>query len=217
MLLWGVVAVAVIVVLLLVIDGLRPAPPWQRSLSSRRASTSSASSSLGSAILGETNEYVPLNFQPQPGKYYIYFGGVVLMAGLSLPVENPVVTSSVAGGRILIGAKLFRGDGVDPVEIANHKFQSPAGSWDLNYDENTTEVVDEKGTPRLQIIAMGPQATALFGLFGDKGQADYLCVPQQLFIKPSPAQVQDPQHVLKRIFKYPSAKFPGQREADANH
>src|SRR5579884_2789291 len=126
---WAIAGVIFVVILLVVIDGMRPAAVWH-------PPSSQDIEGSGSGLPFDAREYVPPSFQPQQGQSYLFFGGVVLTAGLSVPVEKPVMRSSVEKGRLVINAKLFRGIGLDPVEVAGNRFQSDSYGWDLNYNKD---------------------------------------------------------------------------------
>jgi hypothetical protein len=102
---------------------------------------------------------------------------------------------------------LFAGPGAQPVEIVNNEVKVP--SWDTNYNESALEIVNEDLEPVLQIIYTRPRSVNITGVFSGYENRTFRVTPHGSVTLPPNAPV-DPRLQLKRLFKYPSRKYPGQ-------
>lgn len=80
-------------------------------------------------------------------------------------------------------------------------------NWDSNKNENALEVVNEAGAPIYQLIYKRDGHIVVNGAFPFPGGL-VLADEQRMVMNPSlPAKLE-----LKRIFKYPSWKYPAEYE-----
>lgn len=95
-----------------------------------------------------------------------------------------------------------------PVQIKEGKLTITPENWDTNSNASAFEVVDEKQDVVFQIIYHKPSKIVLYGVFPDpqvQGQLIYVSEKgiEANFNKPK-------DFSIKRQFKYPSWKYPGQ-------
>jgi hypothetical protein len=121
--------------------------------------------------------------------------------------ENDILSAYVKDGRFVVDAVL-KGD----TRLIANQFQSNDTSWDRNFDDSAFEVVDEKGTPMLQIVYTTPNNVTIFGVFQGKNGV-YFVGPRGVrtsFQLYSDKYLRLAGYPLKKLFKYPSRKYQGQ-------
>jgi hypothetical protein len=145
-------------------------------------------------------------FSLEPGVPTDLLGGEsqneIGMFGKELMVRGTVIDEKVK-----VTARLFAGPGAQPVEIVNNEVKVP--SWDTNYNESALEIVNEDLEPVLQIIYTRPRSVNITGVFSGYENRTFRVTPHGSVTLPPNAPV-DPRLQLKRLFKYPSRKYPGQ-------
>ena len=111
-------------------------------------------------------------------------------------------------GKVYIDVALTDGSGHLPVEIRKNVFVIRPPNWDRNSSATALEVVNENLVPVFQLIFRSPSQIQINGIFPTP-KGDLLVVEE------SRVRLNPPLPTLfsiKRIFKYPSWKYPGQYE-----
>jgi hypothetical protein len=120
----------------------------------------------------------------------------------------PTLTVRTVRGVVLVSAKLS--DGIKSAEIQDNELVSFPSDWDLNFDGDSIEIVNNKHYPVFQIKA--PRDRTIMSIVGFfAAPKNEVCVT---FSEGSPAFMNSdsvgPDTPYARIFRYPSSQFPGQ-------
>lgn len=100
------------------------------------------------------------------------------------------------------------------VSIKQNKLTEVPSGWDYNMNEKALEVVTGAGTPMLQLIFRADDHVVLNGYFHVPGTNEVvLCQEEGISVgktnsQPPPEKIYN----VRRIFKYPAWKYPGQYE-----
>lgn len=95
-----------------------------------------------------------------------------------------------------------------PVQIKEGKLSVTPENWDINSNDNAYEVVNEKLDVVFQIIYTKPSKIFLYGIFPDPQVQGQLIYVTEKGINPAFNKPRD--FFIKRHFKYPAWKYPGQ-------
>lgn len=110
-------------------------------------------------------------------------------------------------GKVYADVAVYGGSGQPPIEVKHNEFVVRPPNWDRNSDRSALEVVNERQLPVFQLVYLSPSHIAVNGVFP---------IPGGLLLANDAGMVINPilptTFALKRIFKYPSWKYPGEHE-----
>jgi hypothetical protein len=110
----------------------------------------------------------------------------------------------VKNGKPYADVKIYAGSGFPAIEIKSNQLLNKPPEWDFNSNENALEIVDKNYRPIYQFFYKGPSHIVFNGIFPFPGGL-ILANENGAIVNPYlPATF-----TLKRIFKYPSWKYPG--------
>lgn len=113
----------------------------------------------------------------------------------------------VANGRLYADVTIYGGSGLAAITIKRNKLSNKPENWDFNSNKNALEVVNENNVPIYQFFYKTPSHIVVNGIFP---------FPGGLILANESGAVMNPilptNFKLKRIFKYPSWKYPGEYE-----
>lgn len=113
----------------------------------------------------------------------------------------------VEDGKLYADVEVFSESGLPPIKITKNVLSGLPHNWDSNKNENALEVVNEAGAPIYQLIYKRDGHIIVNGVFPFPGGL-VLADEQHMVMNPSlPVKLE-----LKRIFKYPSWKYPAEYE-----
>lgn len=116
-------------------------------------------------------------------------------------------TLYVEKDKLYVDVAIYRGDGFPPIEIKRNKLFNKPNNWDFNSNSYAMEIINEKKLPVYQLFYKNPSHIVIHGIFP---------LPDRnlLLIDESGAttfhQIIPNYFKLKRIFRYPSWKHPGE-------
>jgi len=109
--------------------------------------------------------------------------------------------------KLFANCDFYDGPGLSPVEVRKNEFVVRPANWDRNFSSTALEIVDSHENPVFQFIYKTPSHIVVNGIFPYPGRV-VLANENGMLIRPTvPANFR-----LRRIFKYPSWKYPGQYE-----
>ena len=113
----------------------------------------------------------------------------------------------IENGKPFADVKIYAGGGLPPIEIRHNQLFNKLPQWDFNSNEKALEVVNENKIPIYQFYYKTPSHIVINGIFPYPGGL-ILANESGATLNPSlPTTFR-----LKRIFRYPSWKYPGQYE-----
>lgn len=113
----------------------------------------------------------------------------------------------VENDKLYADVEVYSKSGLPPIKITKNVLTGLPENWDSNKNENALEVINESGSPAYQLIYKRDGHIIVNGIFPFPGGL-VLADEKQMIINPSlPAKLE-----LKRIFKYPSWKYPAEYE-----
>lgn len=115
----------------------------------------------------------------------------------------------VEDGKLYADVKVYGGAGRPPIEIKHNEFVVRPPNWDRNSSETALEVVNESQFPVFQFIYKTPFHIVVNGIFPSPVG---LILANESGITVVRKSTLPQTFFLKRIFKYPSWKYPGQHE-----
>mgnify|MGYP001568959281 CR=1 FL=1 len=110
-------------------------------------------------------------------------------------------------GKLYADVKIYRGVNLPSLELKRNKLINKPPDWDFNSNKNALEVVNEKQIPIYQFFYKTPSHIVMNGIFPFPGGL-ILANENGAIINP----ILPATFSLKRIFKYPSWKYPGKYE-----
>ena len=116
---------------------------------------------------------------------------------VELYIENDVLYADV---------NIYGGNGFPPIEIKRNKIFNKPDNWDFNSNENAMEIVNENQLPIYQFFYKKPSHIVINGIFPLPG-GGWLSANENGAIY---GPIIPTSFKLKRIFKYPSWKYPGE-------
>jgi len=120
---------------------------------------------------------------------------------------KPVATARLVNDECVIDAKL----GIPGAELKDNRLINKPFGWDWNADDTTFEVVNERGSPMLQLIYLGGDVVLVRGVFSD-GETCWVLEQQDMFRVPFNDQgIRTGSIGLTPIFKYPRYQHPHER------
>lgn len=136
--------------------------------------------------------------------------GVDFSRAISLPgqpIELWIRRRWLSRWKYKVAVKAATGEKV--IQFTESNIERIPPGWDVNWDDNAVELVDQNGLPRLQVIQAGDYDVYLNTVLSAERQA-MVFKDNRLQMKPSIALV--PDDYPQRIFKYPSYANRGRRE-----
>jgi len=109
--------------------------------------------------------------------------------------------------------KVFGGSGAPPIEIKNNQLLNKPPNWDFNSNDKAIEIVNEDYLPLYQFYYKSPSHIVVNGVFPFPGGLILADENRSVMTTSVPVTV---SIKLKRIFKYPSWKYPGQFDEQGN-
>lgn len=114
----------------------------------------------------------------------------------------------VENGKLYVDVSVYGGANLPPVEIEHNKFTRRMSSqWDINSNTKALEVVNEDHFPVFQLFYKTPSHIVVNGVFPFPGG---LFLANESGVEMISTAMLPRKFSLKRIFKYPSWKYPGQ-------
>jgi hypothetical protein len=121
---------------------------------------------------------------------------------LPIGLQQPLATAKVIDNELVVDAKL----GTLGAELKDNRLINNPPGWDWQADDNTFEIVNERGNPVFQLIYLSGNMASIRGVFFD-GAECVLVGEQDVVIGRS--RVEEVARIrIKPIFKYPSRKYP---------
>lgn len=121
--------------------------------------------------------------------------------------EYKPVKLYMKNGNLFADVKIFGGSGLPPIEIKQNELINKPHDWDFNSNDKALEIVDKNKTPIYQFYYKTPSHIVVNGIFPFPGGL-ILANENGVLLNPSLPTT----FTLKRIFKYPSWKYPGEYE-----
>ena len=161
-------------------------------------------------------------FREKPERIFFSLGqgGVTVSLKFSVMEEGPrepfdlrgfkPVRLYVEGTKLYADFKVFGGAEKPAVEVVHNEFTVRPPGWDRNSSATALEVVNQSGFPVFQMIYKTPSHIVVNGIFPAPGGL-ILANESGMVVVANPTRL--PPFSLKRIFKYPSWKYPGQYES----
>ncbi len=113
----------------------------------------------------------------------------------------------IKNNNLFADVRIYGGSGLPPIEIKQNELKNKPGDWDFNSNDKALEVVDKNKNPMYQFFYKTSSHIVVNGIFP---------FPGGLIIANDEGAVLNPflpaTFKLKRIFKYPSWKCPGEYE-----
>ena len=115
----------------------------------------------------------------------------------------------IEDSQLYADVKIYAGSGLPPIEIKKNKLSNKPKDWDFNSNKRAMEIVNENGVPIYQFFYKSPSHIVMNGIFP---------YPGGLILANENGATLNPllptTFKLKRIFKYPSWKYPGEFEKE---
>jgi tetratricopeptide (TPR) repeat protein len=110
-------------------------------------------------------------------------------------------------GTLYADVNIYGGQGLPPIKIKKNKLSNKPDDWDFNSNDKAFEIVDNKQNPIYQFFYKSPSHIVINGIFPAPG--GYILANEN---GASGSPDLPDKFNLKRIFKYPSWKYPGEYE-----
>jgi len=121
--------------------------------------------------------------------------------------ENKPVKLYVQGDRLFADVTVSAGVGQPSIEIRRNEFTVRVPGWDKNSDQQALEIVNAQHQPVFQMIYLNNFHVQVNG---------FLTFPGGMVVGHNGGMTSNPsppfEFQIDRIFKYPSAQHPGERE-----
>lgn len=128
------------------------------------------------------------------------------------PEQPALAIAYIEGGKPYIDTQLLWQANSRPIQIKHNEIVNVPAGWDLNSNLNALEIVNERGNAVFQLYYKSPSHLVMNAIFYVAGHPSEVFIADEDGLQgvslPAPGQ----EYSLKRIFKYPSWKFPGQYE-----
>lgn len=111
----------------------------------------------------------------------------------------------VENGTVYADVTVYGGTGLPPIEIKHNEFVKRPLNWDSNSSVRALEIVNENQFPIFQLIYKTQSHIVVNGVFPSPSGLILANEERTVFMPTLPTTFS-----LKRIFKYPSWKYPGQ-------
>jgi hypothetical protein len=112
----------------------------------------------------------------------------------------------IENGQLYADVSIYGGRGLPPIEIKKNKLSNKPEDWDFNSNTNAMEIVNEHQLPIYQFFYKTPSHIVMNGIFPFSD--GYIMGNESgAIVSKLPTAIN-----LKRLFKYPSWKFPGEYE-----
>lgn len=116
---------------------------------------------------------------------------------------------SVIDDRIQLDTVIYDRHGSTAIELKKNKLVTIPPGWETNYDKDALEVVDYEQRPVFQCYFITASQLIIKGFFRSNNNQVIVVSDSGLTYPPDqPLEA----YTITRIFRYPSRKFPGQRE-----
>ena len=129
-------------------------------------------------------------------------------------LEDVPVAVKLAGGRMLVTARVTSWDGKAAAEINDNEWVvNPAGAWQRNYDDRTVEIIDNYGLPVLQVELKDDSTMHVGGVFFIDSSVVFIGQGGTLMTgRPTSVdQLRPDAGGVHRWFRYPSDQHIGER------
>jgi hypothetical protein len=126
----------------------------------------------------------------------------VLVAGSS----QTAIDVTVNDNQLLVDADIFLGVGQPPMLIRQNQISGRPSGWDKQSTSNALEIVNQKLLPVLQIIYLENALVVIKGVFAN-GDTVTIADENSMVLAAKSEDVKS--FPIKRLFKYPSWKYPG--------
>lgn len=124
--------------------------------------------------------------------------------------NSPAITAYVEADKLYVDALLYYAPDKPPLHLVHNELKGRPPQWDRNFDDSAIEIVDDKLTPRFQMIYMDTRTVVVHGVFQfpdgaavfGSERADYYTGSREKGIN------------IPRIFEYPSRLYQGKELSD---
>ncbi len=123
--------------------------------------------------------------------------------------DSPAITAYVENDRFYVDALLYYAPDKSPLHLVHNELKGRPPQWDRNFDDSAIEIVDERLTPRFQLIYMNARTVVLRGVFQYRDGAAVFDEHANYFIGSREKEVN-----ITRIFRYPSRLHQGEELPD---
>jgi hypothetical protein len=148
-------------------------------------------------------------FTESPGDFVVIIGGTPHKISHASTRQNPThiapfgdsraIKAYVEHDRLYVDALLHYAPDKAPLQLLHNNLRDRPSQWDRNFDDSAIEIVDEKLTPRFQLIYKDPRTAVLRGVFQFPGGAVVFEDRSRFFVGSLEGTVR-----IARLFKYPS-------------
>ncbi len=126
--------------------------------------------------------------------------------------DTPAITAYVEHDKLYVDTLLYYAPDKPPLQLVHNQLNGTPPQWDRNFDDSAVEIVDEKLTPRFQLVYKNTRTVVLRGVFQFRDGAAVFGDHANYFIGSREKEVN-----IARIFKYPSRLHQGEELADVTH
>jgi hypothetical protein len=131
------------------------------------------------------------------------------------------IVVSVSNDQLLVDADVFTSIGQPPMRVRRNEISGrrlgrtwEQRGWDKQSTSNALEIVNENYSPVLQIIYLDNAEVVITGVFVSGERAVILTAEETVFALKSQLDEFLKHWKIKRLFKYPSWRYPGVFDED---